>query len=106
MTVLAVLAVLPSFCWSFKFKIQYQEATVTVLTAMAVLVMTATPLKLTPPFSEVVIPRPTLCSSWNQKVCARILVLTVPKLLHFPGPHRTETAVFSGGLIAMLPQLL
>ena len=56
MTVLAVLTVLvstlPSFCWSHK--IQDKEATVTVLAVvavMAVLVMTATPLKLNPPFS-------------------------------------------------------
>ena len=52
MTVLAVLQnTLPSFCLSYK--IQYQEATVTLLTvsaAVAVLVMTATPLKLNPPF--------------------------------------------------------
>ena len=58
MTVLAVLTVLvntlPSFCWSYK--IQDQEATVTVLAVLAVLavfavsVVTATPLKLNPPF--------------------------------------------------------
>ena len=55
MTVLAVLAVLentlPSFRWSYK--IQDKEATVTVLTVMAVMavsVVTATPLKLNPPF--------------------------------------------------------
>ena len=48
MTVLAVLAVLgstlPSFCWSYK--IQDKEATVTVLTVLAVVavpVMTANP---------------------------------------------------------------
>ena len=55
MTVLAVLTVLektlPSFCWSYK--IQDKEATVTVLTVLAVVavsVVTATPLKLNPPF--------------------------------------------------------
>ena len=58
MTVLAVLTVLestlPSFCLSYK--IQYQETTVTVLTVLAVLAVvavaevTATPLKLNPPF--------------------------------------------------------
>ena len=58
MTVLTVLAVLkstvPSFCLSYK--IQCQETTVTVLTILAVsavvavLVVTATPLKLNPPF--------------------------------------------------------
>ena len=58
MTVLAVLTVLestlPSFCLSYK--IQHNEAAVAVLTvlavsaAMAVSVMTATPLKLNPPF--------------------------------------------------------
>ena len=56
MTVLVVLAVLestlPSFCWSYR--IQDEEATVTVLTVLAVVVavsvMTATPLKLNPPF--------------------------------------------------------
>ena len=47
---------LPSFCWSCKKK-QDKEATVTVLTVLAVLavlavsVVTATPLKLNPPFS-------------------------------------------------------
>ena len=53
-TVLMVLAVLentlPSFCLSYK--IQYQDAAVTVLTVLAVVavsVMTATPLKLHPP---------------------------------------------------------
>ena len=61
MTVLAVwtvLAVLQSTLPSFRlsYKIQDQEATVTVLTAlavsafMAVSVVTATPLKLNPPF--------------------------------------------------------
>ena len=58
MTVLAVLtalAVLESTLLSFSlsYKIQDQEATVTVLTVLAVLavsVMTATPLKLNPPF--------------------------------------------------------
>ena len=60
MTVLAVLTVLestlPSFCLSHK--IQRQETTVTVLTVLAVsvvvavLVVTATPLKLNPPFSS------------------------------------------------------
>ena len=55
LTVLAVLeSTLPSFC--FSYKIQYQEAAVTVLTvlavsaALAVSVVTATPLKLNPPF--------------------------------------------------------
>ena len=58
MTVLAVLAALAvlestlhSFCLSYK--IQYQEAAVTVLAVSAVvalLVVTATPLKLNPPF--------------------------------------------------------
>ena len=55
MTVLAVLAVLentlPFFCWSYKT--QEKEATVTVLAVsagMAVSVVTATPLKLNPPF--------------------------------------------------------
>ena len=60
MTVLAVLAVLestlPSVCLSYK--IQYNEATVAVLTVlavsavMAVSVMTATPLKLNPLFRD------------------------------------------------------
>ena len=57
--VLTVLAVLESTLLSFCFscKIQYQEAAVTVLTVLAVsavvavLVVTATPLKLKPPFS-------------------------------------------------------
>ena len=62
MTVLAVLTVsavlesaLPSFYLSYQ--IQHNEATVAVLTVLAVLavmavsVMTATPLKLNPPFS-------------------------------------------------------
>ena len=55
MTVLAVLqSTLPSFC--FSHKIQYQEAALAVLTVlavsavMAVSVVTATPLKLNPPF--------------------------------------------------------
>ena len=59
MTVLAVLAVLestsPSFCLSYK--IQYREATMTVLTVLAVSVVVAVlvvtappPLKLNPPF--------------------------------------------------------
>ena len=58
LTVLAVLTVsavlkntLPSFRWSYKT--QDKEATVTVLTVLAVLavsVVTATPLKLNPPF--------------------------------------------------------
>ena len=55
LTVLAVLeGTLPSFCLSYK--IQKKEATVAVLTVlavsavMAVSVMTATPLKLNPPF--------------------------------------------------------
>ena len=54
-TVLAVLeSTLPSSCLSYE--IQYQEATVTVLTVsavsavLAVSVVTATPLKLNPPF--------------------------------------------------------
>ena len=57
MAVLAVLTVLastlPSFCWSYK--IECQETTVTVLTVLAVVavsVVTATPLKLNPPFSS------------------------------------------------------
>ena len=58
MAVLTVLAVvenaLPSVC--LPYKIQHNEATVAVLTVLAVLavmtvsVMTATPLKLNPPF--------------------------------------------------------
>ena len=55
MTVLAVLAVLertlPSSCLSYK--IQCKETTVTVLTVLAVVavpLVTATPLKLNPPF--------------------------------------------------------
>ena len=52
LTVLAVLeSTLPSFC--FSYKIQCQEAAVTVLAVsavMAVSVVTATPLKLNPPF--------------------------------------------------------
>ena len=55
LTVLAVLeSTLPSFC--FSYKIQYEEAAVTVLTVLAVSavvavsVVTATPLKLNPPF--------------------------------------------------------
>ena len=58
MTVLAVLTVLestlPSFC--FVYKIQYQEAAVTVLTVLAVSavvavsVVMAIPLTLMPPF--------------------------------------------------------
>ena len=55
MTVLAVLeSTLPSFCLSYKM--QHNEATVAVLTVsavsavMAVSVVTATPLKLKPPF--------------------------------------------------------
>ena len=58
MTVLAVLEnTLRSFCLSYK-RIQDEEATVTVLTLLAVLevmavsVMTATPLKLNPPFRD------------------------------------------------------
>ena len=57
MTVLAVLEnTLPYFCLSYK--IQCQEATVTVLTVLvvlavwAVLYMTATPLKLKPPWKK------------------------------------------------------
>ena len=57
LTVLAVLeSALPSFCLSYK--IHCQEATVTVLTVLAVSavvavsVVTATPLKLNPPFSS------------------------------------------------------
>ena len=55
LTVLAVLkSTLPSFCLSYK--IRCQETTVTVLTVLAVSavvaipVVTATPLKLNPPF--------------------------------------------------------
>ena len=49
MTVLAVLqSTLPSPRLSYK--IQEQEATVTVLAVMAVSVVTATPLRLNPPF--------------------------------------------------------
>ena len=55
MTVLAVLtdlavleSTLPSFC--FSYKIQCQEAAVTVSAVVAVSVVTATPLKLNPPF--------------------------------------------------------
>ena len=55
MTVLAVLeSALPSSCLSYK--IQFQETTMTVLTVsavsavVAVSVVTATPLKLNPPF--------------------------------------------------------
>ena len=55
MTVLAVLTVLvvlentlPFFCWSYKT--EEKEATVTVLAVMTVSVVTATPLKLNPPF--------------------------------------------------------
>ena len=58
MTVLVVLKVLESTLPSFglSYKIQHNEATVAVLTVlavsavMAVSVMTATPLKLNPPF--------------------------------------------------------
>ena len=58
MTVLAVLMVLESTLSSLClfYKIQYQETTVTVLTVLAVSavvavsVVTATPLKLNPPF--------------------------------------------------------
>ena len=64
MTVLAGLAVLvvlgstlPWFCWSYK--IQDKEATVTVL---AVSVVTATPLKLNPPFP----------SSWKWGSCEQL----------------------------------
>ena len=60
LTVLAVLeSTLPSVCLSYK--IQQSEATMAVLTvlavsaAMAVSVMTATPLKLNPPFSVTLI---------------------------------------------------
>ena len=56
LTVLVVLeSTLSSFC--LFFKIQYQETTVTVLTVLTVVavvtvsVVTATPLKLNPPFS-------------------------------------------------------
>ena len=49
MTVLAVMAVsentLPSFCWLYKYR--------TVLAVLAVSVVTATPLKLNPPFSVI-----------------------------------------------------
>ena len=49
MTVLAVLeSTLPSVCLSYK--IQHNEATMAVLTVLAVSVMTATPLKTQPPF--------------------------------------------------------
>ena len=55
LTVLSVLeSTLPSFCWSYK--VQHNEATVAVLTVLAVSAviavsfMTATPLKLNPPF--------------------------------------------------------
>ena len=52
MTVLAVLDnTLRAFCWSYK--LQNKEATVSVLTVLAVMavsIMTATPLKLNPPF--------------------------------------------------------
>ena len=55
MTVLAVLEnTLPLLCWPYKM--QDKEATVTVLTVLAVMavvavsVVTATPLKLNPPF--------------------------------------------------------
>ena len=48
LTGLAVLeSTLPSFCWSYK-RLD-KKATVTVLAVMAVSVMTATPVKLTPP---------------------------------------------------------
>ena len=54
LTVLAVLeSIVPSFCLSYK--IQHNEATVAVLAVsavMAVSVMTATPLKLNPPFRD------------------------------------------------------
>ena len=54
MTVLAALeGTLPSFCLSYK--IQYQEAPVTVLAVVAVMVVTATPLKTQPPFSVILI---------------------------------------------------
>ena len=60
MTVLTVLAVLESTLTSFCFscKIQHQEAAVTVVTvlavsaAVAVSVVTATPLKLNPPLGR------------------------------------------------------
>ena len=65
MTVLTVLAVLesalPSFSLSYKMK--DEEATVAVLAVsavMAVSVMTATPLKLNPPFSVIL----TFCEFW------------------------------------------
>ena len=52
LTVLVVLeSALSSFCLSYK--IQHNEATVAVLAAMAVSVMTATPLKLNPPCSVI-----------------------------------------------------
>ena len=45
----SVESTLPSFCWSYKM--QDKEATVMVLTVLAVLaVMAATPLKFNPPF--------------------------------------------------------
>ena len=51
LTVLAVLdGTLPSFC--FSYKIQCQETVLTVLAVVAVPVVTATPLKLNPPFSS------------------------------------------------------
>ena len=70
MTVLVVLTglavlenTLHSFCWSYK--IQDKEATVTVLTVLAVSVVTATPLKLNPSFSVILI------KSWKfEKVVA------------------------------------
>ena len=55
LAVLTVLVVLESTLRSFRlsYKIQYEEAAVTVLTVSAVVavsVVTATPLKLNPPF--------------------------------------------------------
>ena len=57
MTVLAVLTALvvlkrnsPSFCLSYKYKIQHEKITVTVLAVVAILVVTTTALKLNLPF--------------------------------------------------------
>ena len=51
MAVLTVLeSTFPSFCLSYE--IQHNEATVAVLTVLAVPVVTATPLKLNPLFSS------------------------------------------------------
>ena len=54
MTVLTVLeSTLPPSCLSYKM--QHQEAAVTVSAVVAVLVVTATPLKTQPPFSDILI---------------------------------------------------